>query len=141
MASLQRSTFILSASVSSASAAVPSDPYETPKGMAGGGVQVVIALGTGGDFDGGEVGAVLQGTNQSNAAGDAIASSPSWEEVPGGTINNAAVAQAAFLGDGNLVVDVSPYRWLRLLPVVDTAGGNPINITVSAYGKFDYDKG
>lgn len=138
MSSMQRSTFTLTASVDDTSTPVPSDAYEVPKGVGVGGVFVVTALDTGGDFDGGTVGAIIQATNQANATDDAPASGASWETIGGGTLTPAEAATAAYLGDGNLTVDLSPCRWIRLLPVV---GGTPVNIALSAYGKFDYWKG
>lgn len=138
MSSTQRSIFLLSASVSALSVAVPSDAYETPKGANTGGVQVAISLGTGGNYAGGTVGAVLEATTDANDAGTAPSSSASWQTVPGGTVPAAGAATAAYLGDGNLTVDISPFRWIRLRPTVT---GSPVNIVLRASGKFDYTTG
>jgi hypothetical protein len=138
MSSVQRSIIPLIASISGASADVPSDPYEVPKGVGVGGFQVWTTLGTGGNFAGGTVGAVLEATNQPNATDDGPLSSATWTTIAGGELPAASAAASAYLGDGNLTVDLSPYRWIRLRPFHT---GSPVSIIVQGAGKFDYWKG
>lgn len=140
MSSTQRTVFVLAATISGASAPVASEPQPVPVGANLGGVQVVVSLGTGGSIPAlSTVSAVLQGTNQSDPNDDtAIDPAASWETVPGGTLAPVSAAGAAFIGDGTGAIDLTPYRWIRVLPVVV---GVPVSINVNAYGKFDYDRG
>lgn len=138
MSSVQRSIIPLAASISGASADVPSSAYEVPKGVSTGGFQVWTALGTGGNFAGGTVGAVIEATNQPNSDDTGPSSSATWTTIAGGELPAAAAATSAYLGDGNFVVDLSPYRWIRLRPFHT---GSPVNIAINAQGKFDYWKG
>lgn len=140
MSSTQRSIVVLAGSVGAAGAITGSTPWKVPAGANVGGIEVRTTLGSGGAFNLGSVGAKLQATNQVDEAGELI-ESPTWVDVPGGTVAPAAAVLDRFTGDGNYQVDVSAFLWLRLLPTTDTTSGTPAFINVTAYGKFDYQRG
>lgn len=137
MSSTQRSTQALAGTVGAAAAITASDPWLVPVGASVGGVQITTALASGGAFNGGSVGGTLQGTIE----GTASAPGSNWVTVPGGVLAPAASATSSALGDGNNQIDVSAFLWLRLLPTVDTGGGTPANVNVTANLKFDYNRG
>lgn len=139
MSSTQRSTVQLTGTVGAAAAITPSSPWPVPVGAAVGGLQITTALASGGAFNGGSVGGTLQGTNEGDQT--APASGANWSTVPGGALPVAAAATSSFLGDGNNQIDVSAFLWLRLQPTVDTTGGTPSGVNVTASMKFDYNRG
>lgn len=144
MSSTQRTTFLLLSIVSDASLVEASEAQLVPAGCTQGGVQVQIAIDAGGAVPGGaSIGAVLEGTNdaETDEPDSGVSATATWNAIPGGTVGqleSADLPSSVFVGDGNAIVDVTAYRWIR---VRATITGAVILCTVSARGKFDYLRG